>query len=149
MVFVVDLPCECSGIEPACEGVCHCQPFASIRIAGRHHGKPERHVRCWQSSAQSISDARKGHCLFLSEFDQDSRVLLEPEQQKCWDLATIRFVREAGYAVRLGVRGAKWCAGQLGGRARVQRGGDLSRHLPPRRRLHARYYQKRVFARSA
>ena len=30
------------------------------------------------------------------------------------------------YAVRLGVRGAKWCAGQLGGRARVQRGGDLS-----------------------
>ena len=103
--------------------------------------RPERHVRCWQSSTQSISDARKGHCLFLAEFDHDSRVLLEPDTAKmlglCDDLFRSRGRPKALCAVRLGVRGAKRCAGQLGGRARVQRGGDLSRHLPPRRRLHA------------
>ena len=68
-------------------------------------------------------------------------------QQKCWsgdDSLHSRGRPKALYAVRLGVRGAKWCAGQLGGRARVQRGGDLSRHLPPRRRppCRRRYYQK-------
>ena len=55
----------------------------------------------------------------------------------CDDSFRLRGRPKALYAVRLGVRGAKWCAGQLGGRARVQRGGDLSRHLPPRRPLHA------------
>ena len=125
-------------------------PLPIIRAPDQHSSirRPERHVRCWQSSTQSISDARKGHCLFLAEFDHDSRVLLEPDTAKmlglCDDLFRSRGRPKALCAVRLGVRGAKRCAGQLGGRARVQRGGDLSRHLPPRppSPCRRRYYQK-------
>ena len=112
--------------------------------------RPERHVRCWQSSTQSISDARKGHCLFLAEFDHDSRVLLEPDTAKmlglCDDLFRSRGRPKALCAVRLGVRGAKRCAGQLGGRARVQRGGDLSPTylLGAALRMHAAIQRQRV-----
>ena len=107
-------------------------PLPIIRAPDQHSSirRPERHVRYRQSSSQSIGDARKGHCLFLAEFDHDSRVLLEPDTAKmlglCDDLFRSRGRPKALCAVRLGVRGAKRCAGQLGGRARVQRGGDLS-----------------------
>ena len=106
-------------------------PLPIIRAPDQHSSirRPERHVRCWQSSTQSISDARKGHCLFLSELDHDSHVLMEPEQQKCWFLR--RFVsfarpaeglvrREAGCAGRYGVcRAAGWARARAAGRRPV------------------------------
>ena len=116
-------------------------PLPIIRAPDQHSSirRPERHVRCWQSSTQSISDARKGHCLFLSEFDHDSRVLLEPDTAKM--LVLRRFVSFAfGRTVRPAeglVRREAGCAGryvvcraaQVGARA-CSGGGDLPRHSP-------------------
>ena len=137
--FVLDLSRECSGIEPACEGVCHCQSFVHQTNTAPFAGQSGT---CGTDRAQLSPSVMRGRATVF--FSQSSIMIhvfyWNSTQQKCWsgdDSFHSRGRPKALYAVRLGVRGAKWCAGQLGGRARVQRGGDLSRHLPPRRRLHA------------
>ena len=97
---------------------------------------------CGAGSAQLNPSVMPGRAtVFFSQSSITIHVFYwNPTQQKCWycdDSFRSRGRPKALCAVRLGVRGAKRCAGQLGGRARVQRGGDLSRHLPPRRPLHA------------
>ena len=137
--FVLDLSCGCSGIEPACEGVCHCQSFVHQTNTAPFAGQSDT---CGTDRAQVSPSVMPGRAtVFFSQSSITIHVFYwNPTQQKCCscdDSFRSRGRPKALYAVRLGVRGAKWCAGQLGGRARVQRGGDLSRHLPPRRRLHA------------
>ena len=137
--FVLDSSRECSGIEPACEGVCHCQSFVHQTNTAPFAGQSDT---CGAGRAQLNPSVMPGRATVF--FSQSSIMIhvfyWNSTQQKCWsgdDSFRSRGRPKALYAVRLGVRGAKWCAGQLGGRARVQRGGDLSRHLPPRRRFHA------------
>ena len=144
--FVLDLSRECSGIEPACEGVCHCQSFVHQTNTAPFAGQSDT---CGAGRAQLNPSVMPGRAtVFFSQSSITIHVFYwNPTQQKCCscdDSFRSRGRPKALYAVRLGVRGAKWCAGQLGGRARVQRGGDLSRHLPPRRRppCRRRSYQK-------
>ena len=144
--FVLDLSCGCSGIEPVCEGVCHWQSFVHQTNTAPFAGQSDT---CGAGRAQLNPSVMPGRAtVFFSQSSITIHVFywnptqqkLKYFRQKCWscnNLFRSRGRPKALYAVRLGVRGAKWCAGQLGGRARVQRGGDLSRHLPPRRPLHA------------
>ena len=112
-------------------------PLAIIRAPVQHSSirRPERHVRYRQSSSQSIGDARKGHCLFLAEFDHDSRVLLEPDTAKMPVLR--RFVSFARPAEGLVRREAGWARARAAGRRPVAL--PTSSAPPPCRR---RYYQK-------
>ena len=137
--FVLDLLCGCSGIEPACEGVCHWQSFVHQSNTAPFAGQSDT---CGTDRAQLSPSVMRGRAtVFFSQSSIMIHVFYWNSNSKnagsCDDSFCSRGRPKALYAVRLGVRGAKWCAGQLGGRARVQRGGDLSRHLPPRRRLHA------------
>ena len=127
--FVLDLSCGCSGIEPACEGVCHCQSFVHQTNTAPFAGQSDT---CGAGRAQLNPSVMPGRAtVFFSQSSITIHVFYwNPTQQKCWycdDSFRSRGRPKALCAVRLGVRGAKRCAGQLGGRARVQRGGDLSR----------------------
>ena len=126
--FVLDSSRECSGIEPACEGVCHCQSFVHQTNTAPFAGQSDT---CGTDRAQLTPSVMRGRATVF--FSQSSIMIhvfyWNSTQQKCWsgdDSFRSRGRPKALYAVRLGVRGAKRCAGQLGGRARVQRGGDLS-----------------------
>ena len=127
--FVLDLSRECSGIEPACEGVCHCQSFVHQTNTAPFAGQSDT---CGAGRAQLNPSVMPGRAtVFFSQSSITIHVFSWNPNSKnagsCDDSFRLRGRPKALYAVRLGVRGAKWCAGQLGGRARVQRGGDLSR----------------------
>ena len=153
--FVVELSYDCSEFDPACEGASHCWPFATVRVPWQHMDRSQaRATRAVLAGAGLIPThrlCRKGHCPFLSEFDQ--RVLMEPERAKCWLMLLERLYfrlgpcREADrrvYAVRRGMRGAmRMCgAARVCARACMQRGRT---HLRPTTISAAcfTYYQKK------
>ena len=112
----------------ACEGVCHWQPFVHQTNTAPLAGQSDT---CGAGRAQLNPSVmpRRATVLFSAPRSITIHVFYwNPTQQKCRscdDSFRSRGRPKALYAVR------------LGGRARVQRGGDLSRYLPPRRRLHA------------
>ena len=133
--FVLDLSRECSGIEPACEGVCHCQSFVHQTNTAPFAGQSDT---CGAGRAQLNPSVMPGRAtVFFSQSSITIHVFSWNPNSKnagsCDDSFRLRGRPKALYAVRLGVRGAKWygaLSGVRGSRDRrsacsVAVGGDL------------------------
>ena len=126
--FVLDLSCGCSGIEPACEGVCHWQSFVHQSNTAPFAGQSDT---CGADRAQLSPSVMPGRAtVFFSQSSITIHVFYwNPTQQKCRscdDSFRSRGRPKALYAVRLGVRGAMGCARAVRVSARVRAAGEAT-----------------------